>query len=1024
MSEFTQRSIDDYDATSTVKKRLLDNLDYFEITEENFKQSTLALDKGKIKATGQLVVMKKIKENTPQDQIDFLYQSIVNEYCIMCELSHPALIYPIGLYHPDDRSKVVLVLPYYEKGSLRNFYQNFSKEFNLVSQTNIILGIAAGMNYLHSHGISHRDLKPDNILIDDNFYPIICDYNISRDFESSVPMETFTGTFKYLSPEQASGDPYTEKVDVYSFGILVNEMLTKEVPYQGLGNFEICNMIKNGQLPRIVDITDHKVPKCFCSIIKKCLNKDPKERPKFKKIFNKIKGKYDEFNIDTSLIDQYKRILTDSSKFYYSNFKIPVPIIELKDTNQPFSDDSPGPINFNVLENIFSKAGDRPIFLVMVFGQYQSGKSTFLRTITGNAAFYQGRGTQSTTLGLMIDGPYFVSELINQINENVFSNIKNECLNLQIDNDPAVYFIDSQGIGDQTYETKYKPVLDKILSMFLSVSLIAITISDFNQKQVDMENTLRAIRRGQLSSSIQGSNVFFLVRNYDRSLDNLLSISKIESINEARNQFLKTWLIEHNIASDHYSHNSIVALPLGNCTNNYHIFLNTIYFSLYYILKNIKKSEIYFKSTYIQTLKNQSIGLFNPLYVNFANSILHFNDQNSKVPKNLEKGLDHCYACCTLLSEFFADFLIYASSDKDKNTETIFRELETFISVVLSIVLPYIIGDDDIKYFDFRQYIYEIYQDVNSYYKKNNANWKSYVKNQKSLLLTYILLFAATSTSIPAALKFLPVFGSPLFKGSYFSFLPTIYVLDFIWSSNLTNIRKYSIATIYPYLWAKKPRQISYSEFDIMKQQKKIVQDTKDLLIFYEQNKNDSKLLFQALTGIDIKPKNDTSKVFLFKNVDSKTVINRFRRYNKEKKTNLTKKVHILYLKEISQKELSHLENAQGSKTIYITSIIDDQNLSISPNNTQNLYVYYLSTKFDKLLPVVAKNSFKKTVYFLSQHFQTKFHNDATYLLIISNNLSLNPGPRCQASIKYGSRYILQDPALCITPEERESYLQ
>ena len=186
---------------------------------------------------------------------------------------------------------------------------------------------------------------------------------------------------------------------------------------------------------------------------------------------------------------------------YYSNFTIPSQIDNLNKENY-----SKIPINFDKSSFILSKDESHPIVFVMVFGQFQSGKSNYLKTITRNAAFNLGRGTKSTTYDMMFDGPYLLSEQID-VPDIIYSDVIQKCKEFEFDDDTSIDFIDSQGSGDEEHETIYKPVFDKILSTFLSVSIIAITVSNFNQKQSDMENILR----GQLIPN-DPAHILFLMK--------------------------------------------------------------------------------------------------------------------------------------------------------------------------------------------------------------------------------------------------------------------------------------------------------------------------------------------------------------------------------------------------------------------------------------------------------------------------------------------------------------------------------
>jgi eukaryotic-like serine/threonine-protein kinase len=100
----------------------------------------------------------------------------------------------------------------------------------------LTLQIASGLAFAHAHGIVHRDVKPQNVLVDADGRAQVTDFGIARSLDAEHGMTltgTVLGTSDYLSPEQASGTPVTPATDVYSLGVVLFELLAGEVPFPG-----------------------------------------------------------------------------------------------------------------------------------------------------------------------------------------------------------------------------------------------------------------------------------------------------------------------------------------------------------------------------------------------------------------------------------------------------------------------------------------------------------------------------------------------------------------------------------------------------------------------------------------------------------------------------------------------------------------------------------------------------------------------------------------------------------------------
>src|SRR5205823_3428576 len=133
-------------------------------------------------------------------------------------------------------------------------------------------GIAAGVAYLHDHGIVHRDLKPGNIFIDEGIVKI-GDYGLSKFISCSrrSGQTGSVGTVHYMAPEIANGR-YGKEIDIYALGIILYEMLTGHVPFEG----ESVGEILMKHLTAEPDLS--RVPPRYRPAIARALTKDPQQR--------------------------------------------------------------------------------------------------------------------------------------------------------------------------------------------------------------------------------------------------------------------------------------------------------------------------------------------------------------------------------------------------------------------------------------------------------------------------------------------------------------------------------------------------------------------------------------------------------------------------------------------------------------------------------------------------------------------------------------------------------------------------
>ncbi|KAJ7277819.1 kinase-like domain-containing protein [Mycena rebaudengoi] len=163
--------------------------------------------------------------------IKMVKKDVKREARIWLPLDHPNLV-PLVAFVEE---KSLLISRFYDRGNLGTFLQK-NPDINLGQRLSLIFGTGAGLEFLHDQGIVHGDMKPSNVLIDDNGTPLICDFGISQLLGSRGYTTASVGTRAYIAPElwerflrqqpPETGAWTTKKSDMYSFGILVLETLS------------------------------------------------------------------------------------------------------------------------------------------------------------------------------------------------------------------------------------------------------------------------------------------------------------------------------------------------------------------------------------------------------------------------------------------------------------------------------------------------------------------------------------------------------------------------------------------------------------------------------------------------------------------------------------------------------------------------------------------------------------------------------------------------------------------------------
>jgi len=175
---------------------------------------------------GRQVAVKRLKKGSSQGDAEFL-----NEANLISRVQHRNLVKLLGC--SVENSERILVYEYLQNSSLDNIIFDITKRHLLDwrDRYEIIVGTARGLAYLHEESeirIIHRDIKASNVLLDNKNRPKIADFGLARLFEEDKSHVTtkVAGTFGYMAPEYALYGQLTEKADVFSFGVLVLEIIS------------------------------------------------------------------------------------------------------------------------------------------------------------------------------------------------------------------------------------------------------------------------------------------------------------------------------------------------------------------------------------------------------------------------------------------------------------------------------------------------------------------------------------------------------------------------------------------------------------------------------------------------------------------------------------------------------------------------------------------------------------------------------------------------------------------------------
>ncbi|KAJ6411748.1 hypothetical protein OIU84_008347 [Salix udensis] len=252
----------------------------------------------------QIDVAVKLVSQPEEDEslAAMLENHFISEVALLFRLRHPNIITFVAACKKPP--VFCIITEYLAGGSLRKFLHQqepHSVPLNLVLK--LALDIAHGMQYLHSQGILHRDLKSENLLLGEDMSVKVADFGISCLESQCGSAKGFTGTYRWMAPEMIKEKHHTKKVDVYSFGIVLWELLTAMIPFDNMtpeqAAFAVCQKNARPPLPP-------KCPLAYSHLINRCWSSNPDKRPHFDEIVAILESYSESLAQDPEFLTSYK----------------------------------------------------------------------------------------------------------------------------------------------------------------------------------------------------------------------------------------------------------------------------------------------------------------------------------------------------------------------------------------------------------------------------------------------------------------------------------------------------------------------------------------------------------------------------------------------------------------------------------------------------------------------------------------------------------------------------------------------
>jgi serine/threonine-protein kinase len=207
----------------------------------------------------------------------------------VAQLAHPNIVTVID--RGEDEGRQFIVFEYVDGKTLKELV-DAQGPMPIDEVLSLGIGIASGLAFAHERGIVHRDVKPQNVLLNGDGRAKVTDFGIARslDVERGVTQTgTVLGTSNYIAPEQASGQPVDDRSDVYSLGVVLYELLVGEVPFPGESFVAVAMKHIHEPAPSVLERRPDAPPR-LASLVDSMLEKDHAFRPSMDEVVAELES--------------------------------------------------------------------------------------------------------------------------------------------------------------------------------------------------------------------------------------------------------------------------------------------------------------------------------------------------------------------------------------------------------------------------------------------------------------------------------------------------------------------------------------------------------------------------------------------------------------------------------------------------------------------------------------------------------------------------------------------------------------